>query len=217
MQPEFAGLKLYHYWRSTSSWRVRFAFALKRVPVELIAVNLLGGESEQPDHLARNAMGHVPVLEIAGPEGPLYLAESLAILEWIEETCAGPSLISGDPWRKGRIRQLAELINAGTQPLINLGVAQKHSQDPAQQKAWNQYWIRNGLKAFELTVRETAGKYCMGDEITLADICLIPQCYSAVRNEVSLEEFPILSRVNATVLAHEACQRSHPDRYSPKD
>lgn len=209
--------RLYHYWRSTSSWRVRFAFAHKGIEAELIPVNLLADEADAPAHLARNPMGHVPVLELPAKESspPRFIGESLAILEWAEETHPDLPLLPRDPWRRARARQLAELINSGTQPLINLGVAQRHSDDPAAQKAWNQHWIRKGLGAFEALASETAGRYCLGEELTLADICLAPQCYSAARNEVPLAEFPTLARINARLLELEACQRSHPDRFAP--
>jgi maleylacetoacetate isomerase len=210
-------LRLYHYWRSTSSWRVRFAFAAKGIPCELIAVNLLENESEGAEHLVRNPMGYVPVLELKdAPAGaPRYLAESLAIIHWAEETFTDVPLLPGDAWQRGRIWQLAELINAGTQPLVNLGVGARHSADEAEQKLWNQHWLRKGLEAYERLVRETAGRLSVGDRLTLADICLIPQCYSAARNDVRLDDYPTIRRINEEALRLESCIRSHPDRYSP--
>jgi maleylpyruvate isomerase len=210
-------LRLFHYWRSTSSWRVRFALAAKGAEAEYVAVNLLDGASESTEHLVRNPMGYVPVLEISdAPAGkPRYLGESLAIIEWIEEVFRVRPLLPPDPLLRARTRQLAELINAGTQPLINLGVASQHSADEAAQKSWNQHWIRKGLGAYEELVRETAGKVSVGDTLTLADLCLIPQCYSAARNEVALDPYPTIARIHAEAARHPAYQSSHPDRYKP--
>lgn len=216
--PKVSRLTLYHYWRSTSSWRVRFAFEAKGIAAELLPIDLLAGQSETPEHLARNPMGYVPVLEvlIAPDTRPRYLAESLAIIEWAEETYRDKPLLPGDAWQRARIRQLAELINAGTQPLVNLGVGNRHSDDPAEQKAWNQHWIRKGLEAYEKIVKETAGRLSVGDTLTLADICLIPQCYSAARNDVNVVDYPTIARINEEALRLECCQRSHPDRFAPQ-
>jgi maleylpyruvate isomerase len=212
-------LRLYHYWRSSASWRVRFGFAVKGILPEMVQVGLLDNQADSPEHKARNPMGFVPVLEfLDSPEksGPKrYLAESLAILEWAHETQTGPSYLPSDPLLRARCRQLAEIINAGTQPLINLGVGEEHSSDPSEQKRWNQHWIRRGLESFEALVGETSGKFAIGDTLTLADICLIPQCYSATRNEVSLDAYPAISRIHAAALETDACRASHPERYKP--
>lgn len=209
--------KLYHYWRSSCSWRVRFAFAHKGISAEWIAVDLLQGQSDQAAHLARNPMGYVPVLEVPDPAGgpARYLAESLAIIEYAEETHAENSLLPGDAWQRGRIRQLAEHINAGIQPLVNLGVGKHHTSDPAQEKKWNQHWIRHGLQAYETIVRQTAGRFSVGDTLTLADICLIPQCYSAARFDIDLTDYPTIARVQSEALQLEAAHASHPDRFAP--
>jgi maleylacetoacetate isomerase len=209
-------MKLYHYWRSSSSWRVRFAFAAKGIHAELVPIGLLDDESEKPEHLARNPMGYVPVLEVQEVSGskPRYLAESLAIIEWAEEIYREKPLLPGDAWQRARIRQLAELINSGTQPLVNLGVGALHSPDAEAQKRWNQHWLRKGLDAYEKIARETAGRFSVGDTLTLADICLIPQCYSAVRNHIALEDYPIIARVHAEAALLESFKNSHPDRFA---
>lgn len=210
-------LRLFHYWRSTSSWRVRFALAAKGIEAEYVAVNLLDGLSESAEHLARNPMGYVPVLELLDTvtTGPRYLGESLAIIEWLDETFRAQPLLPSAPLLRARARQLAEIINAGTQPLVNLGVASRHSEDEGEQKAWNQYWISKGLDAYEALVRETAGRFSVGDTLTLADLCLIPQCYSAARNEVPLDPYPTIARIHAEAGRQPAFQSSHPDRFKP--
>lgn len=208
-------LKLYHYWRSSASWRVRFAFAFKNIPCEFVAIDLLKGEQRTPAHLARNPLGTVPVLELAGEGGPKFLGESLAIIEWAEENYPDPSLLPGDSWQRGRIRQLSEVINSGIQPLHNRKVALRHSENEPEQKKWNEHWIREGLGAYEKMVRETGGKFSAGDCLTMADVCLVPQCYSALRNAVELTAFPVVERIYAEALKTQACQASHPDRFRP--
>ncbi len=205
-------LRLYHYWRSSASWRVRWALAIKNVPCEMIAVNLLTDESDQPEHRARNPMGYVPVLEV----GTKDLCESIAIIEWLEEIYPTPTLFSGDALQRARIRQLAQLINSGIQPLQNPPVYERVTQDPIEQRKWNQHWIEKGLGSYEQLVQETAGKLSFGNTVTVADLCLIPQCYTALRNEVALETFPTVQRIYQYALGLETCKASAPERYQPR-
>ena len=206
------GLKLYHYWRSSSSWRVRWALDLKQVPHELIAVSLLDGESESPVHLARHPMGYVPVLET--PDG--FLGQSAAIIHWIDETFPGsPSLLPADTWNRARVIQLADMISADTQPIQNVPVLQMHSQDPAEQKRWAQHFIRAGLAAYEKIAASTAGRFSVGDELSYADLCLMPQLYNAQRYEISLSEFPLLQKIAAECEKIASYQSSHPSRHEP--
>lgn len=209
--------RLYHYWRSSSSWRVRFAFALKQIPCEMIHIDLLKKEHVAPEHLKRNPAGSVPVLEIVDNKNKVTgrIAESTAIIEWAEENFVEPALLTGDSFQRGRIRQLVQIVNSGIQPIQNLCVMQFHSEEKEKQKAWAQHWIRRGLQAYEAIVKETAGKFSVGNEITMADLFLIPQCYNAERNEVSLKEFPTIAKINANGLATEACKVAHPDRFKP--
>jgi len=210
-----SAIKLYHYWRSTSSWRVRWALNYKEIPYQTIAVNLLNNESEAPDHLLRNPSGQVPTVELSENSPLRYLSESTAILEWIEEAYPNPALLPKNPMERARCRQLCQIINSGTQPLQNLGVAQLHSSDPAEQKKWNQFWIQNGLHNYEQLVKQSAGKYSMGDQFTWADLFLIPQCYNADRFEVALESFPNILKIRESAQALPSYFSSHPDRYAP--
>lgn len=206
-----AKLRLYHYWRSSSSWRVRWAFALKGIACEMIAVDLLSGESESEEHRRRNPLGYVPVLDLGGE----LLVESMAIIEWADETKPEPPLLPGDALQRARIRALAEVINADTQPLQNIGPQHLHSDDPHERKRWAQHWIRNGLEAYETLVKPTAGQFSFGDSLTLADLFLIPQCYNAERFEVPLDAFPTVARIHRAARATESCRASEPDRYKP--
>ena len=205
-------LRLYHYWRSTSSWRVRWALAHKGIACEYVAVNLLDDETDRSEHRARNPMGYVPVLEADGK----LLTESVAMLEWIEELWPEPRLLPQDPWLKARVRALVETINAGTQPVQNLSVLEKLSDDPAARKAWAQHWIRQGLASFEALARDISGKHCVGGSLTFADLALVPQCYNAGRQEIDVaREFPRIQAWVDAALATPSGQASHPDRFKP--
>lgn len=208
--------RLYHYWRSSSSWRVRWALALKKVACEFVAVNLLEGEQTGEAHHQRNPFGTVPVLEIADGKGPSkFLAESTAIIEWLEENFPKPSLISGDSFQRARIRQLSQIINAGIQPLQNLKTMVFYSEESEKRNAWSAHWIRNGLQAYEALVRETAGKFSVGDQTTMADLFLIPQCYNAKRFNLPLEEFPTITRIYTDAMETKECQSTTPERCKP--
>jgi maleylacetoacetate isomerase len=206
---------LYHYWRSTSSWRVRWILDYKNIQVDYVPINLLNNESESPGFLRHNPIGHVPVLEIQTAHGPLNLTESTAIAEWLEETSSGPRLLPSNAFKRAQVRSLCELVNSGIQPLVNLTVGEKLSEDQEVRKQWNQHWITRGFRAYEKLIQATAGKFVLGDEMTLADIFLAPQCYAAERNDVRLEEFPLISKVYANLLETPSGQSSHPDRYRP--
>lgn len=210
-----AKLKLYHYWRSSSSWRVRLALDYKKIPFEAIPVNLLNGESESEAHLKRSPAGFVPVLELA--DGTC-LTESLAIIRYLEETHPkSPSLLPGSPIDRAKIWSFAEVVNSGTQPIQNIPVMALHSSDPAEQKKWAQHWIKNGLQTLEVLAKKDAGEFCYQDSFTLADACLLPQIYNAERYEVDVKAYPTLSRVRANTEALPCFMSSHPDSYKPLD
>ena len=208
-------LKLYHYWRSSASWRVRWAFSLKGIVCEFVVIDLLKGEQKSEAHLQRNPNGSVPVLEIIENGTSQFLSESIAIMEWAEELYPKPSLLPGDPFLRGRVRQLSELINADVHPVQNLRVRKMVSEDEAKQKEWSRHWIRRGFNAYELLVKETAGKFSVGNTVTMTDLCLIPQCTNAKRFDIALEEFPIIARIYNTAMETEACKASAPEKFQP--
>jgi maleylpyruvate isomerase len=210
------GLRLYHYWRSTSSWRVRWALAIKGIACDYVAVSLLDGESESDAHRARNPLGYVPVLEIARPGGePRHLFESLAIIEWLDETHPAPPLLPRDAWLRARARMLAEIINADTHPLQNLSAQIQHTDDADRRRAWAQHWIRQGLAAYEAAVQETAGRFSIGDELSLADLCLVPQMYNADRFSVALDPWPTLRRIRESAMGTPHYAQAEPSRFGP--
>jgi maleylacetoacetate isomerase len=208
------GITLYHYWRSSASWRVRWGLEIKGVSHEKVPVNILGAEEKLPGYMAKNPSGYLPCLVV---EGHPPLGESIAILEWLEETFPRPSFFSGDAFRRALIRQLAETLNSGTQPIQNLDVARRHSDDKEEQARWMHHWMVRGLGVFE-TLLKSAGdghKFCVSDEPTLADICLIPQIYAAHRVKVDMDQFPRCRDIYAHALTLPSCIASHPDRFAP--
>jgi maleylacetoacetate isomerase len=202
---------LYHYWRSSSSWRVRWAFALKEVPWTGIAVDLLKNESESEAHLQRSPLGFVPVLQT--PHG--YLSESMAILDYLESVHPSPSLYPHDPWLRAKAIELTEIIVSDTQPLQNLNPQELHSSDPEKKKAWAKYWIERGLRAYETQVTATHGRFSVGDQVTVADLVLIPQLYNALRYDVSLEKFPHCARIWENCKSEPSYQKSEPAFFQP--
>jgi maleylacetoacetate isomerase len=192
--------------------------AIKQLPCEWVSINLLSDEPESPAHLERNPMGYVPVLEIlSGESDSQYLTESVAIIEWLEELYPSPSLFPSKSIDKARVRQLAEIINSGIQPLQNLNVAQAYSEDPLKQKEWMQIWIRKGFQAYEKWAKETSGEFSWGDQMSYADLFLIPQCYNAQRQGIDLAEFPLLKKIYLNSLATHACRQSAPEQFQPKN
>jgi maleylpyruvate isomerase len=205
-------LKLYSYWRSTSSWRVRIALLWKGVAFEYAPVHLLrgGGEQWSPEHRARSPMGKIPVLEL---DDGRHISESMAILAYLEETHPDPPLLPGDPYLRARARMIAEMVNSGIQPLQNLEVI-RHVKDVLgrDEKAWAANWNARGVAALEAAVGETAGRFCVGDEPSIADVYLVPQLYGARRVGVNLEAMPTLLRIETACCELPAFAASHPDR-----
>ncbi len=206
----------YDYWRSSSAWRVRLALHFKQIPFERRPVNLLAGAQRAPDFVALNPMGQVPVLVVPAErpgQPPQVLAQSIAILGYLEERFPSPALLPGTPWLRARARQLAEMINAGIQPFQNLVLQQRLKEagiaDPAAVP--REYNVR-GLAAVETVAAETAGRFLIGDAPSLADLYLIPQLYAARRLAVDLAAYPTLLRIEAAAAALPAFAASHADR-----
>jgi len=200
-------ITLYHYWRSSCSWRVRWALTIKGVRWHSETVNLLHGGQHSPEFLALNPAGFVPAVVTSGQA----FGESFAILEWIEETWRQRPLLPQDPLSRMHVRQLCNTIVSGTQPLQNLSPQQRHSSDPAEQAAWAKHWIEKGLSVYELVLQHgRPGTYSFGGQVTLADICLVPQCYNAERYGVKLEKWPLLAGIYRRCLELPECQESAP-------
>ena len=202
------------YWRSSSSWRVRIALNWKGLAYETVPVHLVadGGRQHRPEHRALNPMRQVPVLLEDGRP----LSQSVAILEYLEERHPEPPLLPSDPWERACVRQLTELINSGIQPIQNLAVMQRlkgeFALEPAQAKAWSRGWIEQGFVALEALVETVGGRYSVGDAVSFADLCLVPQLYNARRFEVDLRQFPRLTAIEDRLVELPAFVKAHPDQ-----
>ena len=208
-------VKLYDYWRSTSSYRVRIVLNLKGIEYEAVSVNLLTKAHRQESHLARNPQGLVPVLEI----GAEQFTQSLAIAEYLDETHPMPVLLPQTPKARARVRAICHVIAMEIHPICNLSVVNhvaEISDDKDIKQKWMQHYIGQGLAAVEkLLDHPETGQFCQGDQPTLADCTLIPQLYNADRWGV---DYSGLSRINAIARECEdipAFTRAHPDQNKP--
>ncbi|TMP39485.1 maleylacetoacetate isomerase [Pseudoalteromonas rubra] len=186
-------MKLYTYFRSSAAYRVRIALNLKQLDHELVPVNLLKSEQQGTDYLSKNAQGLLPALETE--QG--MLAQSLAILEWLEETFDATPLLPDDAWQKAQIRNFSYAIACDIHPIDNLRVLKYLSNELSvsdeQKNTWYQHWIIEGFKKLEVILGDDA--FCFGDTPTLADVCLVPQVYNALRFKVDMSEFPKITRI----------------------
>ncbi|KAM8915452.1 maleylacetoacetate isomerase isoform 6-T6 [Spinachia spinachia] len=196
---------LHGYFRSSCSWRVRIAFALKGIEYDQVPVNLIkdGGQQLSDQYKKLNPMQQVPSVEIDG----ITISQSLAVIQYIDETRPGPALLPADPKKRAQVRMISDVIASGIQPLQNLHVLQKIGAEKVQ---WAQHFIERGFQALEPILKQTAGKYCVGDEISMADICLVPQVYNAERFKVDVEQYPTIKRLNQTLLEIQAFKVTNP-------
>lgn len=168
---------LYSYWRSSCSWRVRICLNLKEIPYDIKPISLIksGGEQHCNEYREVNPMEQVPALQIDGHT----LIESMSIMQYLEETRPQRALLPQDFHKRAKVREICEVIASGIQPLQNLIVLIHVGEE--KKKEWAQHWITRGFRAVEKLLSTSAGKYCVGDEITLADCCLVPQVFNARR------------------------------------
>lgn len=205
-------MRLYGYWRSSSSWRVRIGLALKGLVYTTVPVHLVRNEHQSPEHSLKNPMQQVPVLELA--DGRL-LSQSLAILGYLDAVYPTPALMPADPFDRAVAMALAEDVNSGTQPLQNLAVVRWGVQRFGADKVlWMRTWIQKGLDAMEARAaqHDTGGPWLIGDAPSLAEICLIPQLYNARRWGCDTSAWPTLLRADAASMALPAFATSHPDQ-----
>jgi maleylpyruvate isomerase len=204
---------LYDYWRSSSAWRVRFALHWKGVPFERRVVNLIkdGGEQHAAEFQTMNPLRQVPVL-VTDDGRPI--AQSMAIVGYLEERFPKPPLLPADAWLRARARQLAEMVNSGTQPLQNLTVLDRVQAGGLDRNEWARHFIARGLAALEAAAHETAGAFLVGDTVSLADAYLVPQLYNARRFNVDLAPLPTLVRIESACAALPAFAAAHPDAQS---
>ncbi len=208
-------MRLYNYWRSSASWRVRIALALKGVAYEYVPVNLIreGGEQHGEGYRALNPMEQVPTLEFEEGGVVRRLTQSIAIIEYLDERFGGAPLLPRDPYLRARARALAEVVNSGVQPLQNLE-AQRYVREELKgdAHAWTAHFIGRGMRALEALASETAGRFLVGDAVTVADVCLVPQMTAARRFGVDPASLPTLARVEAACQELEAFKAARPER-----
>ncbi|CDF85762.1 Maleylacetoacetate isomerase [Pseudomonas knackmussii B13] len=206
-------MDLYTYYRSTSSYRVRIALALKGLDARHLPVNLLQGEHRQDAYRAINPQGRVPALRT--DEGEL-LVQSPAIIEYLEERFPEPALLPADPLQRVHQRGVAALIGCDIHPLHNVAVLNRLrglgiDEDGVNQ--WIAHWIGEGLAAVEALIGDDG--FCFGQP-GLADVYLLPQLYAARRFNVDLAAFPRILRVERLALEHPAFRQAHPDAQADK-
>ena len=208
-------LVLYGYWRSSAAYRVRIALNLKGLPYESEAVHLVnqGGEQHLPDFQALNPQELVPALV----DGGRVFTQSMAIMEYLDQTRPEPPLLPSDPVGRARVRALSQVIACDLHPLGNLRVLQYLTSqlgvDDATKGVWSRHWIGLGLQAMEamLAGNVATGRFCHGDTPGMADACLVPQVYNAVRWKLPMDDYPTIRRIHAACEALPAFQRAAPE------
>jgi maleylpyruvate isomerase len=204
-------MKLHGYFRSSASYRVRIALNLKGLSAEHLAHHLRKGEQCAPAYLAINPQGLVPTLE----NEDAILTQSLAIIEWLDETHPAPPLLPKDPLRRAKVRAFALVVACDTHPVQNLKVLARLRQlglPEAQVTEWAAWANREGLIACEKLIAGETGPFCFGDQPTIADLCLVPQLANARRFGVDLAAFPRLLKAEAAASNIKAFADAAPDR-----
>lgn len=205
-------MKLYGYFRSSAAFRVRIALNLKKLPYEPAAIHLRRNDQTRPDYLGVNPQGLVPTLE----DGGRRFVQSLAIIEYLDETYPNPPLLPSSPEDRARVRALAEIVACDIHPINNLRVLRylTHSlgHDEAAIATWYNHWIDAGFQAFERLLAEDprTGSFCHGDTPGLADITLVPQAVNAERYRLDLARYPTITRIYQSCMRLEPFTAAHP-------
>src|SRR5690606_10078706 len=209
-------MKLYSYFRSSAAYRVRIALNLKGLSYDTVSIHLLkdGGQQFSDDYKALNPTALVPTLV----DGDHALGQSMAILEYLEETHPQPPLLPADAAGRARVRAIAQAIACDIHPLNNLRVLKylKHDLglDEETKTTWYRHWIDVGLNSLEavLAGHPDTGRYCHGDQVTMADVLLVPQVYNARRFDCDLSAMPTVTRIADACSELEAFQQAEPSR-----
>lgn len=208
-------MKLYDYYRSTASYRVRIALHLKNMRYETIPVHLVkdGGEQHHAEYRKLNPQALVPTLDDNGH----ILSQSLAIIEYLNEISPTPALLPDHPLGRAQVRSLALIIACDMHPLNNLRVLEQLKQQfqasDIQVTEWYHHWLKKGFDAIEQQLQHLprTNRVCYGNDVSLADVCLIPQVYNAKRFHFPMDSYPLINDINAHCLTMDAFQKSSPD------
>jgi maleylpyruvate isomerase len=217
-------LELYNYYRSPSSYRVRIALAVKGLSYTYHGVHPIknGGENNTPAYRALNPQGLVPTLV----DGDTVITQSLAMIEYLEEKHPEPRLLPKKADARAFVRQIAQIAAVDTQPLNTLRVLNYLSTEvgatQAQKIAWHQHWIKQGLDAIEKLLEKSkfrTGPYCCGDDLTLADLCLVAQVYDARRQDIAISAWPMIEEIEKNCLKLKAFKDASPENQpdTPED
>ncbi len=204
-------MKLYNYFRSSASFRVRIALEIKGLSYDYVPVHLVKGEHKQPGYAALAPEMLVPDLEVDGHN----LAQSMVIIEYLDETHPEPALLPVDPLGRAQVRALAQSIACEIHPLNNLRVlkylVKELGASEEAKNTWYRHWVRSGLEAFERQLAQLpASRFCWGDAPTLADCCLVPQIFNGQRFDVNFDGLPRTMAAFEACMALPAFQRAQP-------
>jgi len=207
-------MKLYSYFRSSASFRVRIVLNLKQLPYDTVAVHLVknGGEQHSSDYKALNPMAQVPTLE----NGADVLTQSGAICEYLNELQPEPALLPADLFERAWVRSICNLVACDIHPVNNLRIlnylTKTMGHDETEKMDWYRHWISQGFTALERQLESRAQSHSWGNTITMADVFVIPQVWNAMRFQCNLDPFPIVRRVYDQAMAHAAFEQATPAR-----
>ncbi len=206
-------ITLYSYFRSSTSYRVRIALNLKGLDYQIVPVNIFKGEHHNDDYRAINPMMGVPALV----HHDVVISQSLAIMEYLDSVTLDPPMVSGSALEKAYIRQVSQMIATDIHPLTNLKVLNtlrdEFGADETDRKLWYARWASAGVAAVEAVLRQRglAGDFVLGDRVSMADACLIPQMYGLRRYQIPLDDYPLCRRIEAHCMGLEAFQQASPE------
>lgn len=204
---------IYSYFRSSCSARLRMVLNLKGIEYDMKTVNLLKGEQLSSEHKARNPNLTVPLLLRTASDGSVFkVGQSLAAIEYLDETLPQSYQLLppiSDPEARAATRTLANIIACDLQPVTNMRIMKRVRGLGASPEQWNKEIMTDVLESYEITVKDSAGQYSVGDNITLADVCLLPAVWNAQRYGVDLDAFPIITKISENLSKHPAIIKAH--------